>query len=187
VNPLTHLTYVFGSTQIAVLAGRKLKAVIALTRADEEVTQSVVDPVNGLVYLVGEGNVIDVIRGARIIQRVPTTLGQQRTAALDTSNGRLVLADPDHNAIEVLQGPGTPTIDVRRPTGRAVYRQGSRVDVAFRCTPGRRNPVRSCRGSRPSGHRLATGRLGTHHFIVRLRSAYGPTVVRRVSYRVVRN
>jgi YVTN family beta-propeller protein len=184
VNPLTHLTYVLGTTKVSVLAGTTVKRVITLSLGDGDPRQAVVDPVNGLVYLIGEGSVIDVVRGARIIQRVPTTPSRQKSAALDTGNGRLIVADGDGNAIEVLQGPRTPTIDLRRPTGHAVYRQGSHVDVAFRCTPGRRNPVRSCRGTQPSGHRLATGRLGSHHFTVRLRSAYGPTVVKRVSYRV---
>jgi YVTN family beta-propeller protein len=185
VNPLTHLTYVLGITQVAVLAGTKIKAVIELARSDEVVRQAVVDPANGLVYLIGEGNVIDVIRGTRIIQRVPIGRMQPTSAALDTGNGRLIVADEFGNAIQVLQGPDTPRIALRQPARHAVYRQGSQVDVSFTCTPGRRNPVRSCRASRPSGHRLATGQLGSHHFTVRLRPVYGPAVVKRVSYRVV--
>jgi hypothetical protein len=184
VNPLTHLAYFAGFDRVSVLDGARLVKTMNLRH---DAMQPVVDPENGLAFVVGNDNAIDVIRGTRRIQTIPGTPEQPTSAAIDTTNGRLIVSDGGAPDLRVLQTPASPTIAISRPSRHAAYRQGSSVDVSFRCRPGARNPITSCRGSRPSGHRLATGRIGTHRFTVVVRSAYGPKVVKRVRYRVVRN
>jgi YVTN family beta-propeller protein len=90
VNPLTHLAYVAGPDTLSVLKGAKLRAAITLS---DDPAQPVVDPANGLAFVVGNDNFIDVIRGTRLIQTVPGTPEQPTSAAIDTSNGRLVVSD----------------------------------------------------------------------------------------------
>jgi DNA-binding beta-propeller fold protein YncE len=183
VDPRTHLAYVgnLGSSSVSILNGQVVKATVKL---GTEPNMQAVDISNGLVIFPTNLPHLVVFSGTKKIQTVATPKAQSWFAAIDTSNGRAVLSS-FAGVITVLQMPTRGTITITRPTHRH-YTEGAKVHVRFRCAHGIHNAVKSCKGSTANRHLLPTDVVGVHHFSVKLAQAYGRTLKKSVTYRVVR-
>jgi DNA-binding beta-propeller fold protein YncE len=186
VDPANHYAYIgtaFNDDSVTILDGAHVKTTVAI---GELPGTPVYDPANGLVTFPSElAPQISVFRGLHVVKSVSLTVNPVQAGAVgvDTSDGRLYASGFHQDLIAELQTPAPGAITVTRPThGR--YPKGAKVHVKFACTAGRDNNVTSCTGSSANGHLLATSTLGTHHFTVKLRAAYGPTITKSVTYTV---
>jgi YVTN family beta-propeller protein len=183
VDSRTHVAYVgnLGSNSVSILHGQTVAATVKL---GTEPNPPALDTSNGLVVYPTNLPHLVVFSGTKRIQTVPTPKTQGWFAGVDSSNGRVVLSSY-LGVITVLQMPTPGTITITHPTHRH-YTKGAKVHVHFGCAHGIHNTVKSCAGSTADRHLLPTTTTGVHHFTVKLTQAYGPTVKKSISYRVVR-
>jgi DNA-binding beta-propeller fold protein YncE len=184
VDPRTQLAYVenLGSSSVSILHGLTVKATIKLVT---EPNPQALDVSDGLVIVPTNLTHVVVLSGTKKVQTLNTPKVQSWFAGVDTRNGRVVLSSYA-GVITVLQLPTPGKVTITRPTHRH-YTVGAKVHVRFRCSHGTNNTVTSCKGSTANRHRLPTGTEGVHHFVVKLTQAYGPTIRKTITYRVVKS
>ena len=81
--------------------------------------------------------------------------------------------------------PALPSVSIKAPGLAAVYRQGQKVVVSYRCRDGAGGPgIASCVGSARTGARLDTSKVGRHLFTVTATSSDGEVRTEKVAYTV---
>jgi YVTN family beta-propeller protein len=185
VDPVTHFAYIggyFGA--LTILDGPNVKLA---TTIGELPLVPVYDPTNGLVIFPAEdAPQITVFQGINVLQTFTGNPIEAGYAGVDTSNGRAFVSGYHGDSVVELQTPAPGSITITRPTHQH-YRKGSTVRVKFSCTAGADNTVTHCTGTTATGHLLSTSALGTHHFTVVLRAAFGPAIKKTVTYHVVKS
>jgi YVTN family beta-propeller protein len=186
VNPVSGLAYVanFNGDSVSILDDQTVKATVGVS----EPGVPLFDPTNDLMLLPSEGSpALNVYSGTKRVERLSTTLVMTGFGAVDVSNGHAFVTgsttSTPGNTVFELQLPTPNRLSVTRPTHRH-YKQGAKVLAKFACKPGTNNVVTLCKGSSKNGRRLPTSKLGVHDFTVTMRSAYGPSIKKKISYRV---
>jgi DNA-binding beta-propeller fold protein YncE len=184
VDPANHLAYLgnnVDSGSVTILDGPTVETTV---QVGQVTGTPVYDPTNGLV-MVPSGNApqITVFQGLNVVQSLTLSPFEGSELGVDSSNGRAFISGYAADNITELQAPAPGSITIKRPTHRH-YVQHTKVHVKFTCKAGVRNTMTSCTATTANGHLLATSTLGVHHFTVKLRSEYGPTITKTVSYRV---
>jgi YVTN family beta-propeller protein len=185
VDPRTHLAYVgHAGDSVSILDGKTLRKTVTTALWTDSPGY---DATDGLVVFTAlKSPTVSVFEGTKIVETLTTKQTANDGIGIDPTNGHAYAISFSGTAITELQVPTAGTIAVKRPTHRN-YGQGVDVRVSFSCRRGTNNSVVSCTGSTHSGRRLNTTTLGLHHFSVALRQAFGATVVRTLTYRVVKS
>jgi DNA-binding beta-propeller fold protein YncE len=193
VDPTTHLVYVGdmggAATSVSILDGATVRKTVTVGAIPGVPAY---DPSAGLVLFPSQNSaVLSILDGTKVVQRLTTTPTGNFAVGVDTSLGRAFVTGAasgsldNGNAVTELQAPTAGKVTIKRPA-HGHYKRGSKVVVRFSCRPGTNNTVTSCMGSTANRHRLPTTKVGAHHFTVTMRSGFGATIKKKVTYRVTR-
>jgi hypothetical protein len=184
VDPVNHYAYIgtnFNSDSVTILDGAHIKTTVSI---GDLPGNPAYDPTNGLViFPAALAPQITVFDGLHIVKSLTLTPFEAGAADVDTTNGRVFVSGYRQDQIVELQTPGQGQITITRPA-HGHYLKGAKVHVKFACKAGLDNTVTSCTASTADGHLLPTSTIGTHHFTVRLRAAYGPPITETITYTV---